>query len=91
MIEKKKITYPGEIISLKVCDKCGRKITLNAVNKCKQLDVIEWQEFYHINFEGGYGSIFGDGEVVRVDLCQHCLKEILEHFGLWHSPEETKE
>ena len=31
-------------------------------------------------------TVFGDGEVVEIDLCQQCLKEILETYGLWKTP-----
>lgn len=40
----------------------------------------EWNERVSINFHGGYHSIFGDGNVVEMDLCQHCVKEVL---GQW--------
>lgn len=69
MIEYKtkevKETYPVA----KICDKCGRRV--------EKTDIIEWQEFYHISFTGGYGSIFGDTELVEIDLCQHCLMELI--------------
>lgn len=36
-------------------------------------DYIEIQEFHHVDFIGGYGSVFGDETRVRCDICQHCL------------------
>ncbi len=53
-----------------VCDRCEKKIT----------DDFELQEMHHINFVGGYSSIFGDGSVVACDLCQHCLHEMIKDF-----------
>jgi hypothetical protein len=38
---------------------------------------MEWQESLQLRFTGGYGSVFGDGTKVAVDLCQHCVKELL--------------
>lgn len=53
------------------CDRCGRLADLGD---------FEFQEFASIDFTAGYGTIFGDGNDVQVDLCQHCLKETL---GPW--------
>ncbi len=47
------------------CDKCKKTFGIK--------DSMEIQEFHHIRFEGGYGSIFGDGVGVECDLCQMCL------------------
>lgn len=33
-----------------------------------------------ITFVGGYSSIFGDGVEVIIDLCQHCLYELIKDF-----------
>ncbi len=52
------------------CDRC--KITYSIDE-----DVLEIQEFFHINYIAGYGSVFGDMNSVRADICQHCLKEVL--------------
>ena len=68
MIEYKSVTKKvKEIISVK-CDKCG--------NEYEVLN-LEAQEFHHIKFTGGYGSVFGDGTEVECDLCQHCLHEMI--------------
>ncbi len=53
------------------CDRCGR---LSEVNE------VEFHESASIDLLAGYGSIFGDGNTVQIDLCQHCLKETL---GPW--------
>lgn len=39
--------------------------------------MLEVQEFVHIEFRGGYGSVFEDMGSFELDICQHCLKERL--------------
>lgn len=56
-----------------ICDICGKKYNVLE-------DDFEAQEFHHINFIGGYDSVFGDGNQVTCDICQHCLKEILGKY-----------
>ena len=56
-----------------ICDCC----------KTEYADDIECQEFLHFWNKGGYGSVFGDGVVVRLDLCQHCIKKLLGEFIKW--------
>jgi len=58
-------TVPVEL----TCDRCGRIVPVS--------DAMEWQESLQLRFTGGYGSVFGDGTKVAVDLCQHCVKELL--------------
>jgi hypothetical protein len=53
------------------CDRCG----LTAATPDT-----EFFEFTSIAKEAGYGSIFGDGNLVEVDLGQRCLREAL---GQW--------
>jgi len=53
------------------CDRCGR---------LAELGEVEFHEAISIESKAGYGSIFGDGNDVQVDLCQHCLKTTL---GPW--------
>lgn len=53
------------------CDRCGR---------LAELGEVEFHKFACIDLLAGYGSIFGDGNTVQIDLCQHCLKETL---GPW--------
>lgn len=54
------------------CDACKKEYSHE--------DFLEWQEFLHIKFCGGYGSIFGDNLFVEGDICQHCLKKLLGDF-----------
>lgn len=53
------------------CDRCGLLASGGEV---------EFHEMTCIDAKAGYGSIFGDGNEVQVDLCQHCLKLTL---GSW--------
>ena len=55
-----------------VCDRCGLRMPFNDV---------EWYESYRIEFTGGYGSIFGDGNRVECDLCQTCLHDLIGKFA----------
>lgn len=52
------------------CDKCKKEYD----------DVMEMQEFLHYVNDAGYASIFGDGNRLRLDLCQNCTKELLGPF-----------
>lgn len=54
-----------------VCDKCGRM---------DDAEGMEGQEFMEHYTMCGFGSVFGDGNHLRLDLCQHCVKELL---GQW--------
>jgi len=56
-----------------ICDRCGREAERDGL-EC------EFHEFTSIQNRAGYGSIFGDGNRVEVDLCQHCVKDTL---GAW--------
>lgn len=40
----------------------------------------EYQERLAIRFRAGYDSVFGDGNLVEADLCQHCVKEVLTDY-----------
>ena len=53
------------------CDRCER---------VAEADEMEFHEFTSIDHTAGYGSIFGDGKKVQIDLCQLCLKQAL---GQW--------
>jgi len=57
-------------LSSVVCDKCGK--TMN--------DAYEIQECLSIHEQCGYGSVFGDGNEIELDLCQDCLKELLGDY-----------
>lgn len=54
------------------CDCCKKKVAGN--------DVFETQEAHHIEFTGGYGSVFGDGATIQCDLCQDCLHTMIKSY-----------
>jgi len=49
-------------------------------DKCKKVysDEMELQEFNHIELIGGYSSVFGDGSKINIDICQHCLYDMIK-------------
>ena len=53
------------------CDRCGKQA---------QRGEPGFAEMRSIGFDAGYGSIFGDGNRVDLDLCDPCLRETL---GTW--------
>lgn len=57
-------------------------ITCSVCKKTYEIENIEEiQEFCHINFTGGYGSVFGDMSKVQINICQHCLFEKLGEYA----------
>ena len=76
MITYKKQTIEQEIPDKLVCDKCKKEFDCDNESG----DYIEIQEFHHINFIAGYGSVFGDGWKIRMDICQRCLYEMIKDF-----------
>lgn len=80
MIKKKTVKVDAEEVESIVCDVCKKEYL-----KKDELDVggsgrLELQEFTHIRFTGGWGSVFGDGCSMGADICQHCLKEKLGDY-----------
>jgi len=51
-------------VSKLICDGCGEQATPSDY---------EFHEFISINQRCGYGSIHGDGNQFRIDLCQQCF------------------
>ena len=43
-------------------------------------DVFEMEEFLSVSRINAYGSIFGDGSILELDLCQHCIKKVLGEY-----------
>jgi len=69
MRKEKFVNVLQSVVTQKICDKCGIK--------AKEDNLVEWKEFQHIHFSGGYGSVIGDGVMMDTDLCQSCFNEIL--------------
>ena len=55
------------------CDRCGREAVKDALG-------CEFHKSTSVEYRAGYASIFGDQNQVEIDLCQHCVKEVL---GQW--------
>ena len=64
------IQEPASII----CDRCGRRAENESNN-------FEFEEYLSIDHRCGYGSIIGDETRLQLDLCQHCVKELLSPFA----------
>jgi len=58
-----------------ICNRCGVKFEDNNHD-----DRAEIAEFLEINTTGGYGSVFGDQNHIKCDICQHCLLEMIGPF-----------
>lgn len=56
------------VVSAKSCDRC---------NYHAEKDTPEFHEFLSIDKQAGFGSVFGDGNRLKLDLCQHCVKTLL--------------
>ena len=67
-----------EQIAAYICDRCKKRVGD---------DWIERQEMLHWKMLGGYGSVFGDGNLITLDLCQSCTKEVLGDFIQIHERE----
>lgn len=75
MIKKKTKKQEIEYFYSVTCNKCKKEFYYDDTED--EQDELEIQEFCHISFVGGYGSVFGDGTEVKIDLCQRCLKEMI--------------
>jgi len=75
--EKKIVTKEIEELKSLICDVCGKSYDLTSKDSN---DIYESQEFVHIGFIGGYGSVFGDEERVEIDICQNCFKQKLGEY-----------
>lgn len=54
------------------CDRCQRRLTAEETG--------EWQERLSLDHSCGFDSVFGDGCTISLDLCQHCVRDVL---GQW--------
>jgi len=59
----------------RTCSVCGRNLMEDSIE-----GNIETQEAIFFGHLCGYGSVFGDGKKVYIDLCQHCFKEKLGEY-----------
>ena len=72
MIKYNKIQETREVQKLSgvICDKCGKFFDND----------MDLQEFHHIDFVGGYSSVFGDMNHIKCDICQDCLLEMINDY-----------
>jgi hypothetical protein len=56
-----------------ICDRCQRRMSPDDPD-------FGFQEKLSLAYRGGFGSIFGDGCMVSIDLCQQCVRDTL---GEW--------
>ncbi|ENZ77882.1 MULTISPECIES: hypothetical protein [Ralstonia] len=54
------------------CNRCQRHLSADEPG--------EWQERLSFDHSCGFDSVFGDGNTISLDLCQHCVQEVL---GEW--------
>lgn len=59
------------------CNKCKKKYDLYTNDLEEDMEA---HEFVNIEYVGGYNSIFGDETKVRLNLCQHCFKELCGEY-----------
>jgi len=72
------IKYTTKKIEEKVAENIECDVCKKIYNYEK--DWTEIQEFQMIRFRAGFGSVFGDGAAYRLDICQHCLKDLLGKY-----------
>lgn len=75
----KKQTVTEEVIEAIICDRCKKPIA-HRTEDGKWDNVIAIQEMHLFHFQGGYCSVFGDGAVIKGDICQQCFNEVLGEF-----------
>lgn len=71
-------TTTVKVVSGFKCSVCGTVVE----------DEMETQESHSIIISGVYSSVFGDGALGRLDICQHCLKAKLGEFIEWEEYDE---
>lgn len=68
--KKKRITQ-NVLVSV-TCDCCKKEYF--------ESDIFEVEEFLCLEKMAGYVSIFGDGNLIQLDLCQYCVKKLLGKY-----------
>lgn len=62
------------------CDVCGKSFFED--------DFINFQEALIWNNECGYGSVWGDGSLIELNICQQCLFELFEEKVTYLNPDK---
>lgn len=73
----------ARVLAACTCDRCQRRLTPDESG--------EWQERLSIDHHCGFDSIFGDGNLVCLDLCQHCVKDLLGEWVRIGVPRDAEE
>ena len=81
MIKHEKRMIEDQVPVSITCDVCKKEFDLKK-------DIMEVQEFQSIKFTGGYDSVFGDGAVMKLDICQYCLKSLLGKYFVCEAEEK---
>ena len=68
-----KVETTQEVQQALICDVCKKEFDFKK-------DIMDIQESVRIRYTGGYGSVFGDGNVIEIDICQNCFKEKLGDY-----------
>ena len=66
---KVEIREVPQVISI-TCDVCKKDYD----------NTFDTQEFLTYTNSCGYGSVFGDGTLIELDMCQHCQKDLLGKY-----------
>jgi len=64
-----------EIVDFIECDVCHKVYKYD-------INFSEIQEFVQIHQDCGYESVFGDNNIIKIDICQHCFKSMLITAGV---------
>ena len=75
-----KAIEPMSVVHQIRCDRCGKEAERG------EIDFTQMKSF---DFDAGYGSVFGDGSRVQLDLCEPCLKETLGAWVRVRTPADT--
>ena len=85
--KSKKVTeVKQECVSI-TCDICKTKVPIKDCQESQEF--LDLQEFLHVDFVGGFGSVFGDERWVQCDICQHCLKNLIGDYVRYPSDEDN--
>ena len=74
---EQKVVVQDEVVAL-TCDKCGRAVSKYSDDPEERM---EFDEFLVISKMGGYGAVIGDMHYLEVELCQHCMVEVLGEYA----------
>lgn len=81
MINYKNVEVVVEEPISKTCDICKKTVDHGE---------LDFQEFHHIEFTGGYSSIFGDMATIVCDVCQDCLMTMIGNHCYYETEDGLK-